>query len=542
MIPAPLKTLVRRARLKAALERDLWRWRRVGRRLRPPSPPDGPVVLIVSLTQFVYQVKLEAMLAKALEAAGRQPVVLVAANAALTRRYFGAFGIDRLIELSDYATAGSAAVEADELLERNRDEPSLRRALFHGALVGKHALATASRMRHEGALDLTDPEARSAIRGLLEVAIRSTLAAEALLDDLDPELVVFLERNYAAEAPLSDVALGRGINVVQFVSGFQDDSLVFKRYTEQTRGMHPRSLSDESWQRVLALDWTPRRERELDEEFRHRYDKGDVLALRRLEWTRDLGPDEIRAELGLDSQKPTAVVYSHILWDANMFYGEDLFADQEQWFVETVRAACANDHVNWVIKLHPDNVWKRKRDRLETELADVTVIAEQIGDLPAHVKLLRPETPINTRALFDLTDYGVTIRGSVGIELPCFGVPVLTAGTGFYSGRGFTIDSASRDEYLDRLAHIHELPPLTPEQVELARRHAHALFRLRAARFESFRTRVRPLDQMGHPLDHNLDVRVGSWTELAAAPDLGAFARWALDSRDLDYLALTEPG
>ena len=36
-----------------------------------------------------------------------------------------------------------------------------------------------------------------------------------------------------------------------------------------------------------------------------------------------------------------------------MFYGRDLFADQEEWFVETVRAAAANDAVNWVVKLHP---------------------------------------------------------------------------------------------------------------------------------------------------------------------------------------------
>ena len=51
-----------------------------------------------------------------------------------------------------------------------------------------------------------------------------------------------------------------------------------------------------------------------------------------------------------------------------------------------------------------------------------------------------PYSEISTRSIFGVTDYGITIRGSVGFELPCFGVPVLTAGTGFYSGRGFTID------------------------------------------------------------------------------------------------------
>jgi hypothetical protein len=536
------KALVRRARYKGALELDLLRWRRTGRRLRAPIEPQGRVVLIVSLTQFVYQVKLEAMLAKALQAAGRRPVVLVPANAALTRRYFSAFGIERCVELNDFVPHAAVAGEAALLLEGQNDEASLKEVVYRGALVGKHALATASRMRHEGSLDLTDPAAREEIRSLLEVAVRSTLAAEALLDDLEPELVVFLERNYAAEAPLSDVALARGLNVVQFVSGFQDDSLVFKRYTEATRTLHPRSLSDESWRRVRELPWTDAENAELEHELRQRYDSSDALARRRLEWTREWGADELTAELGLDESKTTAIIYSHILWDANMFYGKDLFGDQEEWFVETVRAAFANPNVNWIVKLHPDNVWKRKRDRVDAELGDVLVIRERIGEFPDHVKLLRPDTPINTRSLFDVTDYGITIRGSIGIELPCFGIPVLTAGTGFYAGRGFTVDSATPEEYLGRLAHIQDTPALTAAEVELARRHAHALFLLRGTRFTSFDSVIRPLAEMGHPLDHNLDVQVESWDDLKAAADLRALSRWALESRDLDYLAISGPG
>jgi len=245
----------------------------------------------------------------------------------------------------------------------------------------------------------------------------------------------------------------------------------------------------------------------------------------------------VRYRLGLDPAKRTAVVFAHVLWDANMFFGEDLFDDQEQWFVETVRAACANDRVNWVVKLHPANVWKRRRDGVERELGDLRAIREAVGELPPHVHLMRHDSPIATRSLFEVTDVGVTIRGSVGWELPCFGVPALTAGTGFYSGRGFTIDSATREEYLGRLARIEETPPLTAHEVELARRHAYALARLRPVRFTSFRTTVRPLEGLGHPLDHNLDLLVHSRDELAGADDLRALGDWAVRTHELDYLA-----
>jgi len=216
-----------------------------------------------------------------------------------------------------------------------------------------------------------------------------------------------------------------------------------------------------------------------------------------------------------------------------MFYGDDLFADQEEWFVETVRAATENARVNWIIKLHPANVWKLRREGLKGELDEERAIAREIGPLPPHVAVLRPESEISTRSVFEAADSGITIRGSVGFELPCLGVPVLTAGTGFYSGLGFTVDSASAAEYLERLRHIEDVPPLTPEQVQLARRHAYALFRLRPLRFSSFLATIRPLEQMGHPLDHDVELRLDDPHE---AEDLQRFTAWALGSKELDYL------
>lgn len=534
-------SLRKRLHHKALREIDIARLRiRHGSTLAPVADGTGPIALIVSLSEFIYQLKLEAMVAKGLELNGYTPAFLIPADSKLAPRYLRAFGMRRFVQIPDYldeALEEDARREAVALLPATPTAGDVARLTFRDAALGRYVLSTVSRALHEGTVDFAEPRARALLDEVLRVAIRSTLAAEAMLDDLQPKAVLFIERNYASEAPISDLALQRGLNVVQFVAGFQDDEFVFKRYTSETRRLHPRSLSDRSWERVKAMDWTPERDAAVEEELRQRYDGSQLLQRRNQEWTRPWSPDEIRAELGLDPAKRTAVLFSHILWDANMFYGEDLFDDQEGWFVETVRAACVNERVNWIVKLHPANVWKRKRDGVEgEELGDLVAIREQIGALPPHVKLLLPDSPISTRSLFDLVDWGITIRGSIGVELPCFGVPVLTAGTGFYSGRGFTVDSANADEYLGRLARIEEIPPLTAREVELARRHAYALFHLRPTPFRSFRSTVAPLGSVGGPLDQNLEVTLRSREELLAAEDLRGVGDWALNSRDLDYL------
>ena len=512
-------TLLERVRYRTTIERDI---RALERRLRgvfPPQRRGGPRALIVSLTTFPYQLKVEGMLASALQLAGYRPTVLVPPPTPLDapRRYLACFGLDELVRLEERDD-----VEAPPL------EGELRR----------HVLATASRILHRTSLDPDEPELQPLLRDLALTAARSRTAGAALLDSLEPELVLFNERNYAQEAPLCDLALERGLNTIQWVNAFQDDGLVFKRYTEETKGLHPRSLSDASWERVRALPWTPEREAELAEEFELRYGGGWGLTRRNHGWTRAFSPDEIRAELGLDPARKTAIVFSHVLWDANMFFrGVDLFPDQEAWFVESVRAACGNPRVNWIVKLHPANVWKQRRDGFEGEGSELEILREQIGELPPHVRVLRASSEISTRSIFALADYGVTIRGSIGIELPCFGVPVLTAGPGFFADRGFTVDSASAAEYLERLRRIDELPRLREEQTQLAKRHAYALFRLRPTRFTSFTSVFRPLEELGHPLDHDVVVNLRSRAEVEGAADLRAFGEWAR-ADELDYLAL----
>src|SRR5207247_2842701 len=168
--------------------------------------------------------------------------------------------------------------------------------------------------------------------------------------------------------------------------------------------------------------------------------------------------EEGREQLGLDPGKKTAVVFSHLLWDATFFYGTDVFDNYEEWLVETVRAACRNPSLNWVIKLHPANIWKVRREDPTADFMEERVLRQRVGPLPAHVKVVRPETDINTYSFFLVMDYCLTVRGTIGMEAPCYVIPVVTAGTGRYSGRGFTVDSRDRDEYLARLAALETVP------------------------------------------------------------------------------------
>src|SRR6266511_2788545 len=125
---------------------------------------------------------------------------------AFRRRYLEVFGVRQFTTLEQFLGEDGkerARREAERLLETARTSSDVKALAFRGAGVGRQAFSTLSRHLHDGAVDVADPESRRMLGTFLEMAVRTSLAADALLGDVEPELVLFNERNYAAEGPLS---------------------------------------------------------------------------------------------------------------------------------------------------------------------------------------------------------------------------------------------------------------------------------------------------------------------------------------------------
>jgi hypothetical protein len=495
-------------------------------------------ILIVSLSDFIYQVKTEAMLAKALQLEGCEIIVLTWRHSFWPKRYFKLFGIDRFVDFDVYFKKWkeyNCQEESDNFLKEKITFQEVKRWRFKNCRLGQQVLSTLAR-RMFGTPNLSKPNIHQLFIYFLKRQIRYIYAAEELLDRIKPDTLLFNEANDSIYGGIFDLACAKGMDVIQFVQPLRDDALIFKRYTPEAKGLHPNSLSKDTFEKIKCLSWMDSQEKALWQEFNNLYGGKWFLSGRNQIGTIRKSKEEIIRQLGIDAGKKIVIVFSHVLWDANLFYGEDLFEDYEDWFIETLRAACNNSKVNWIIKLHPANIWKRNRDNVRGQLREIVLIKDNIGRLPAHVHLLYPQADINTFSLFNLVDYGITVRGTVGMELPCFGKPVFTAGTGRYFGLGFTIDSKSRYDYLDKLSRIQEFPSLSDEQTLLAKKHYYAVFCLRPWLMQSFSAEFNYKKRGLHPLDHNLYPKVESLEELSNARDFKKFSDWVLYSKDSDYL------
>lgn len=533
-VPAVVEAyrLLRNPSWQWGIARDLARTWREAEPVRAMRPGARGSALVALYRDNIYETKLGLLLGSTLRLEGLEPVVATPRPNTRTRAYARCFGVRRIVVREDVALDEAELSACDRAVAEVRsldpEVDAVRRWSFGGYAAGYHLLSTLIRLTLDGAPDLHDPETRELLEIVAGEIVRNYQRAERILDDLEPVVVLVEEANYGVNGPLVDVAVRRGVDVVQTIATWRDDALMSKRLTATTRRVDAKSVAPETLVYLEEEPWTEVEEQQLWGDFQRRYGGFWVLGQQSQPGTTDHTPEEVASALDLDPARPTAVVFAHVLWDATLFFGVDLFEHYGDWLVQTVGAAVENPAVNWVVKAHPSNVFRAQHGDVGPESGETVLLTEHYPELPGHVQVLPSDTPISTRSLYQAADYGVTVRGTAGLEMACFGRPVLTAGTGNYSGLGFTHDSGSVREYLDRLGVLQTYPPLSEAATKRAKRYAHALFVRRPWVTEGFALSFDFPDSGWHPLDRNVRVR---------PPLSRAWAEWVVRDDAPDHLA-----
>jgi hypothetical protein len=504
----------------------------------PDTIPNGKTVLVISLSSFLYSVKLEIMLALGLKLAGWNIVFLCKETDYWTLHLIRWSGLGKVILLEDYYyVSNNLEVKAEKYLEGRLDFPSIKSWKYKNAWIGPQILSYLSRLSKIGSVNLASEKSRVNLKKTVRETLLAVEIAELICNLFTLDLCLVNEPNYAFNGGIVDTLIARKIPVIHYLQPSKDNALIFKKLTLESRRVHPASVSASAFKNIIKETWTESHEALLNKEFQLRYDGSNFLQSRNQQNVVSMDKERIAMQLGIPKDVKIACIFCPVLWDANLFYGEDLFDDFGDWLDKTVKAAADNANLVWLIKLHPANLWKLARENNSQKLSDFDIIHNAIGKkLPLHMRILEPDCGISTFSLFCSIDYGVTVRGTTGMELPCFGKPTFLAGTGRYSGLGFTIDSSTSEEYLSRLAEIQYYSPMTKEQVILAKKHALAAFKRRAWVMKSFRATFNYQEKGSHPLDHDLHPVAKSIEDIQHNKDLIQWTEWAGDDK-LDFLS-----
>lgn len=499
---------------------------------------------IVSFTDLPMHAKFQALVGKTMQLQGYTPVVFTNSSIRFGSEYFRLFGINRFVMWDKLIDQSASFLDrVDELvLELLPFCPTVAACLsikFNEVEVGKHALSMVCRKRVEGRLNLNDPLTLDMFKSEFRRSIHSVLIAEEYFKKNPFQKLLIRDSGYTPNGAIFEVALREGVDCVVFEVGQRRGTWTFKRYTRDSKGLHYFSLSPSTWDRIRNLPWTSEDDEKLQLEFTGRYKPDSTEDTRRLQSGKQMkSPQVMREELGLDPQKKTAVIFSHVAWDAAFFFGTCLFDDFEDWLFQTVQFVAQEcQMMNWIVKVHPFNVFKLRRESVQ-ETSEMRLL-RPLFPLPDHVKIMQADTNINTQSLFPLVDYVLTVNGTVGMEFPCYGVPAVVAGTGRYNGRGFTIDPKTKEEYLATLKNLHTVPRLNDEVKQLARKHFYSLMVGRQTSFEDVAPmELKRLHEAQSDVHDNIRINATSLDDLKRANSLKFFGEWLANQSEEDLIQL----
>ena len=374
-----------------------------------------------------------------------------------------------------------------QAFDRRRQGAYIRRVLSSAkGLFDVHDLSTPSRRK-------IPAELASQLEALSRSDVQYTLQREDADDSLTGDIYQLrLQRNTAAAMATLSLLDGNGYEVVVIPNGSilefgaiytaarsRGTSVVTYEFGEQRERMWLAQDAEVMRQDTSAL-WEARGRTVLAE--RERKDLETMFGARRSgeqwgqfarQWQSAPSQDAKSAaeRLDLDLRRPVALLCTNVVGDSLALNRQIFTSGMAEWLTVTAKYFEALDRAQLVVRVHPGEMLGAGHPSTE-------IVRTALPVMPSDVKLVGPDSDINTYDLIQLADLGLVYTSTVGLEMSMAGIPVVVAGDTHYRGKGFTTDPRSVEDYLAvvKRALNSSAERLSADQRELAARYAYRFF------------------------------------------------------------------
>ena len=340
---------------------------------------------------------------------------------------------------------------------------------LNGWHLGEHALAGALRYFGRGDLS-TEPKGEVVVRRYLEAAIITARSLVRLLREKGHEVAVMNHGIYVPHGITSAVCRDAGARVVTWNLAYRKQCAIFSHDDTYHHTMLTEPVTD--WE---GMDWSGTQEKTILE-----YLESRRRGTRDWIWFNNDPDDDMArfaAETGLDWNKPVIGMLTNVVWDAQLHYPANAFANMVDWAMRTIAYFEKRPELQLLIRVHPGELAPRGGST-QSRQPMVAEIERNFPRLPRNVFVIPPTSPISTYTSMMRCDSVIIYGTKTGVELTSYGVPVIVAGEAWIRNKGLTLDARSAEEYFQILGRLPLRTRMDEEKVARARRYAsHFFFR-----------------------------------------------------------------
>ena len=165
--------------------------------------------------------------------------------------------------------------------------------------------------------------------------------------------------------------------------------------------------------------------------------------------TRDKTRNELCKKFYWDKNKKIVTIFLPHLIDGNYNQGiKNLYIDNYSWTINTIKLLQKLNHVNWIIREHPE-------EKRYSTISKIPKFLNMIEKNYPHIRKCPQD--LNASSLTKITNIALTCHGTAGLEYQSFGKPAITAERSLYNHFGFKKLPKNRKEYAQLLKNIHKI-------------------------------------------------------------------------------------
>jgi hypothetical protein len=499
-------------------------------RRAPSGPATGKIMYVTHMPRGNPVTGIELLTAKYFQIVQRlEPVFFFDRRDGINRSLYPAFGFKNFV-IGEELKVRERTPDEQRLLD-DAAELNLADAInlsLRNVPIGRMALVSARRVLQVSRISTAD-EMQVFYEKLAE-AVDRLIVAEAAIDLVQPDVIMLNHIAYVEFGGLIfHLALARGIPT--FATQERRQGIKYRHFKLSERWEHYNGLTPEEWETLRhgpnAETYKAQAQVYLKERMggKHAMLPGQPLIGTQHQTE---GIDQIQFP---DTEKPIIAVFPHLPWDASGSHYDELFPSYRDWTEFTVKVAIESTDSNWIFRIHPSEA---TRGSLENTSAIIHQLLsnQNVG----HIRVIEPEEPVSSYLIASHIRAGVTVRGSLCVELPCMGIPMICAGTGPTTIAGYNISPASIEEYRETLLNAARIQPLSDEQIEDAWSMAYGFFIYREVMLDcvadlTLLSEFRKLTPKRIVNDKGLQELAAYFYETALSPDHATEAATSVDQQ-----------
>jgi len=330
--------------------------------------------------------------------------------------------------------------------------------------VGEHALAGTLRFFARATID-DEPNGHAVLARYFQAALLTTRALRRTLAAKHYDVAVFHHGIYVPQGLVGEVCRRAGVRVVNWNPAYRKQTFIFSH--DDT---YHHTLMNEPTDRWDGIQLDAAQDAALTDYLQsRRFGTQDWI------WFHER-PEEDRqkilAEVPLDPAKPCIGLLTNVMWDAQLHYPANAFANMLDWVLASIRHFAARPDVQLLVRVHPAEI----RGTVPSRQLIVDEVRSAFPVLPPNIFIVGPESQVSTYSAMEMCDAVLIYGTKTGVELTSMGIPVVVAGEAWIRNKGLTLDARSPENYEQLLGQLPLGRRMDPAQVRRARQYAYHFF------------------------------------------------------------------